>query len=168
MQETLFYIFSITAVLCGLLAVANPFTQNTITRALYLVLSILSVASLFVLLNAFFIAVIQVLIYAGTVVVFFLFVLMFVDLKQEEKQKIKLYGLICGVIASAILLFILAGVVKSVPRQSTPATLVGDPVILGRALFTDGEFLLPFEVISVLLLSAITGAVFLASRERGQ
>ena len=69
--------------------IANPFTRNPVTSAMFLVLTIMSLAGLFVLLHAFFLAAVQVLVYAGAVIVLFLFVIMLLDLKEEERRKIK-------------------------------------------------------------------------------
>src|SRR5467141_3895568 len=98
MQDILFYIFGALAVLFGFLVVANPFSRNPITSAMFLVLAIASLAGLFVLLQAFFLAAVQVLVYAGAVMVLFLFVIMLLDLKAEERRKIKKLGLAAGVI----------------------------------------------------------------------
>src|SRR6476661_4809508 len=96
MQDGLFYIFASLAVICGFLVVANPFSRNPVTSAMFLVLSIASLAGLFVLLHAFFLAAVQVLVYAGAVMVLFLFVIMLLDLKAEERRKVKAAGIILG------------------------------------------------------------------------
>src|SRR5512141_1587917 len=96
MQDALFYIFAFMAVVCGFLVVANPFSRNPVTSAMFLVLTIISLAGLFVLLHAFFLAAVQVLVYAGAVLVLFLFVIMLLDLKEEEQRKIKLFSIVFG------------------------------------------------------------------------
>src|SRR5436853_5240865 len=98
MQDVLFYIFGFLTLLCGLLVVANPFSRNPVTSAMFLVLSITSLAGLFVLLHAFFLAAVQVLVYAGAVMVLFLFVIMMLDLKEEQRRKIKKFSLITGLV----------------------------------------------------------------------
>ena len=72
MQDLLFYIFSALTLLCGLLVVFNPFSRNPVTSAMFLVLTIISMSGLFVLLKAFFLAAVQILVYAGAVIVLFL------------------------------------------------------------------------------------------------
>src|SRR5919205_1046691 len=99
MQDILFYIFGALTLLCGFLVVANPFSRNPITSAMFLVLAIASLAGLFVLLQAFFLAAVQVLVYAGAVMVLFLFVIMLLDLKEEERRKIRIFGLAAGTIS---------------------------------------------------------------------
>ncbi|MGA2556858.1 MAG: NADH-quinone oxidoreductase subunit J, partial [Verrucomicrobiota bacterium] len=89
MQDTFFYIFAGLTLLCGALVIANPFSRNPVTSAMFLVLTIISLAGLFVLLHAFFLAAVQVLVYAGAVIVLFLFVIMLLDLKEEERRQIK-------------------------------------------------------------------------------
>src|SRR6187399_1340193 len=88
----LFWVFAALTLLFGALVVANPFSRNPVTSAMFLVLTIISMAGLFVLLNAFFLAAVQVLVYAGAVMVLFLFVIMLLDLRAEERRKIKLFG----------------------------------------------------------------------------
>src|SRR5216110_3840074 len=101
MQAALFYIFGALTLACGFLVIANPFSRNPVTSAMFLVLTIASLAGLFVLLHAFFLAAVQVLVYAGAVMVLFLFVIMLLDLKEEERRKIKMFSLITGVISVA-------------------------------------------------------------------
>src|ERR1041385_8378291 len=105
-HEIAFYIFAFLTLLFGALVVANPWSRNPITSAMFLVLTIASMAGLFVLLHAFFLAAIQILVYAGAVMVLFLFVIMLLDLKEEERRKIKSFGLIGGVIAVGAILAI--------------------------------------------------------------
>ena len=99
MQDILFYIFACLTLVCGFLVVANPFSRNPVTSAMFLVLTIVSLAGLFVLLHAFFLAAVQVLVYAGAVMVLFLFVIMLLDLKAEERRKIKTFGIVGGLIS---------------------------------------------------------------------
>src|SRR5881392_4001702 len=88
MHDIAFYIFAFLTLLFGAVVVANPFSRNPITSAMFLVLTIASMAGLFVLLHAFFLAAVQVLVYAGAVMVLFLFVIMLLDVKVEEDRKI--------------------------------------------------------------------------------
>src|SRR6266478_4099655 len=99
MSDILFYIFAALTLICGFLVIANPFSRNPVTSAMFLVLAIGSMAGLFVLLHAFFLAAVQVLVYAGAVMVLFLFVIMLLDLKAEERRKVNLMGAIAGVVS---------------------------------------------------------------------
>ena len=94
LPDILFYVFAALTLLCGVLVIANPFSRNPVTSAMFLVLTIISMAGLFVLLHAFFLAAVQVLVYAGAVMVLFLFVIMLLDLKEEERRKVKKLGLV--------------------------------------------------------------------------
>ncbi|MCL4786768.1 MAG: NADH-quinone oxidoreductase subunit J, partial [Verrucomicrobia bacterium] len=99
MPDILFYVFAVATLVFGALVVANPFSRNPVTSAMFLVLTIISMAGLFVLLHAFFLAAVQVTVYAGAIMVLFLFVIMLLDLKEEERRKIKLTGLVAGVVS---------------------------------------------------------------------
>src|SRR6266850_8124326 len=104
MSDILFYIFSALTLGFGFLVIANPFSRNPVTSAMFLVLTIGSLAGLFVLLEAYFLAAVQVLVYAGAVMVLFLFVIMLLDLKEEQRRKIKKFGLITGIISVVAIL----------------------------------------------------------------
>jgi NADH-quinone oxidoreductase subunit J len=165
LPDILFYVFAFLTLLCGVLVIANPFSRNPVASAMFLVLTIISMAGLFVLLHAFFLAAVQILVYAGAVMVLFLFVIMLLDLKEEERRKIKSFGLITGLISvGAIAAIFLKVLVAAKPGASAslPA-LEGDPVPLGKLLFT--QYLLPFEVVSVLLLVAMVGVILLSKKD---
>src|SRR5712664_715560 len=98
MSDALFYILALLTLVFGFLVVANPFSRNPVTSAMFLVLTLGSLAGLFVLLHAFFLAAVQVLVYAGAVMVLFLFVIMLLDLKAEERRKINKIGLGAGML----------------------------------------------------------------------
>src|SRR5262249_44389713 len=153
MQDILFYLFAFLALAFGFLVVANPLSRNPVTSAMFLVLTIASLAGLFVLLHAFFLAAVQVLVYAGAVMVLFLFVIMLLDLKVEERRTIKLFGLIGGIIAvGAILAIFLKSLAYTPISAARELDLEGSTIPLGKLLFT--KYLLPFEIVSVLLLVA--------------
>src|SRR5213083_2023165 len=156
MQALLFYIFSGLTLLCALLVVANPFSRNPVTSAMFLVLTIASLAGIFILLHAFFLAAVQVLVYAGAVMVLFLFVIMLLDLRAEERRKIKVAGAIAAVISvGAIVVLFLQSLASAPLSASSAPTLEGATIPLGQLLFT--KYLLPFEIVSVLLLVAMVG-----------
>src|SRR6202167_6068174 len=111
MEPAFFYIFAVLTLLCGALVIANPFTRNPVTSAMFLVLTIVSMAGLFVLLHAFFLAAVQILVYAGAVMVLFLFVIMLLDLKEEERRKIKLAAAALGVLATGCIALIMIAVI---------------------------------------------------------
>jgi NADH-quinone oxidoreductase subunit J len=165
MQAWLFYLFAALTLLCGVLVIANPFTRNPVTSAMFLVLTIVSMAGLFVLLHAFFLAAVQILVYAGAVMVLFLFVIMLLDLKEEERRKIKAGAGVLGVLAAGAIALIMIIVI----RQShlgvglTAASVEGSTLDLGKKLFT--AYALPFELISLVLLVAMIGTVLLSKKD---
>ena len=165
LPDILFYVFATLTLLSGVLVVANPFSRNPVTSAMFLVLTLISVAGLFVLLQAFFLAAVQVLVYAGAVMVLFLFVIMMLDLKEEERRKIKRFRLITGWVAVAAMAALFGkALLAARPGAGLPApTAVGDTAALGRLLFTG--YLLPFEIASVVLLVALIGAALISRRE---
>ena len=165
LPEILFYVFAALTLLCGVLVIANPFSRNPVTSAMFLVLTIISMAGLFVLLHAFFLAAVQVLVYAGAVMVLFLFVIMLLDLKEEERRRVKKFGLITGLVAVGAIVTIFVKtirVTKPGGNLSAP-TVEGEPAALGKLLFT--QYLLPFEVVSVLLLVAMVGVILLSKKD---
>jgi len=165
MQDTLFYIFALLTLVCGFLVVANPFSRNPVTSAMFLVLTIASLAGLFVLLHAYFLAAVQVLIYAGAVMVLFLFVIMLLDLRAEELRRLRLFGLAAALISvGAILAVFLRSLAQAAPLPSVAnPNQEGSTQELGHLLFTG--YLLPFELVSLLLLVAMVGVVLLSKRE---
>lgn len=165
MQEVFFYIFAVLTLLCGALVIANPITRSPVTSAMFLVLTIVSMAGLFVLLHAFFLAAVQVLVYAGAVIVLFLFVIMLLDLKEEEERRIKASVATLGVLAVGVIAIALIGTIKQsvLGFGLQPSMAEGSTIALGRNLF--GNFALPFEIISLVLLVAMIGAVLLSKKD---
>jgi NADH-quinone oxidoreductase subunit J len=167
-MDFLFYIFAFLTLGFGFLVIANPFSRNPVTSAMFLVLTIVSLAGLFVLLHAYFLAAVQVLVYAGAVMVLFLFVIMLLDLKAEERRKIRGFaGKLLMVLGPLCVVAILALFFQSLSGASlnpTPGTkLEGSTIALGKLLFT--QYLLPFEIVSVLLLVAMVGVVLLSKKD---
>lgn len=164
MTDFLFFAFAGMALACGFLTVANPFTRNPVASALFLVLTMVWLSGLFVLLHAYFIAAVQILVYAGAVMVLFLFVIMLLDLKEEERRHWNRFGVAAGVAAVAGLLGILVLTLwRARPGEGLQPTVEGATHPLGVVLFQ--RFLLPFEIVSVLLLVAMIGVILLSRRE---
>jgi len=165
MQDALFYTFAFLTLVFGFLVIANPFSRNPVTSAMFLVLTIVSLAGLFVLLHAFFLAAVQVLVYAGAVMVLFLFVIMLLDLKEEARRRIRLVAAVPAVLAVGTIACVMVGVIRPAHAAGAPAAAVveGSPDALGRMLFTD--FALPFELVSLLLLVAMIGAILLSKKD---
>ena len=169
MQDALFYIFSALTLLCGILVVFNPFSRNPVTSAMFLVLTIISMSGLFVLLKAFFLAAVQILVYAGAIIVLFLFVIMLLDVKEEERRRFQKFGTFMGLISviglAAIIInttnqtFTIANQSESI-KQTFNQSGAAETKPLGKLLFT--EYVLPFEIVSLLLLVAMVGCILLS------
>lgn len=161
-QDIAFYIFSFLTLLCGMLVITR---RNPVGSALCLVLTIVSLAGLFVLLRAFFLAAVQILVYAGAVMVLFLFVIMLLDLREETRRKINKLRFTAGVLA----VFAVVAIVVNVIWSANPGVGLNAPALtgatapLGRSLFTN--FLLPFEILSLLLLVAMLGVILLSKKD---
>ncbi len=163
MEKILFLILSALSIF-GALAVI--LSKNPMYSVLFLVLTFFSVAGHFVLLNAQFLAIVNVIVYAGAIMVLFLFVIMLLNLnKGSEPQKPFLIK-VAGSVAAGLLLLTLLGALKGVGEMSNVNNLnggsIGSVETLGKVLFTN--FLLPFEISSVLFLSAMIGAVMLGKK----
>ena len=164
-----FYTLSVLILGLGVAVIATP---NTVHSVMFLVMNFLCVAVIYVVLEAEFLAVIQVLVYAGGIVVLYLFVVMLVNLTRppEAHQDPRRLGLVGLALAGALLLELAGIVVYSYGREpsapvaaASPAEIQGNVEQLGWLLYTD--YLIPFEVASVLLLVAMVGAIVLAKRE---
>ncbi len=137
MADILFYIFAFLTWCSGFLVVLNPFSSNPVTSAMFLVLTIASLAGSFVLLHAFFLAAVQILVYAGAVIVLFLFVIMLLDLNAEERRKIKNLGAVAGFISVGAIIASCCRACCIQPRSPKRLpTLEGGTIPLGKLLFT--------------------------------
>ena len=157
----LFYVISALLVLSSLMVV---FLRNVIHCALALVVALFLIAVLFVMLHAPMVGVLQVLVYAGAIMVLFLFVIMFLNPTAPEPRRKLWWGF--GSVVALLLAGSLAALLSNGESPADPVAateIFGSPEMLGKSLFTD--FVLPFEIASVLLLVAIIGAVVLAKRE---
>ena len=163
MQSVFFYLFAFLTLLCGVLVIANPFTRNPITSAMFLVLTIVSMAGLFIQLHAFFLAAVQILVYAGAVMVLFVFVIMLLDLKVEERRKIKATMAILGTVAVGMIAVAMIFTIQQSKLSLATPEVEGSTLLLGQKLFT--QFTVPFEILSLLLLVAMIGTVLLSKKD---
>ena len=160
-------IFYPLAGFCVVMALGVIFNNSPVGSAIALIGMMLGLAGIFVLQQAHFIAIVQIIIYAGAIMVLFMFVIMLLNLKQGENEGWASRGknlplsVLTGFLAVGIL-YKITMVLFSVDMD-TPASLpdsFGTVAVIGETLFTD--FVLPFEVASILLLLAMVGAVVLA------
>ena len=160
-MEILFYLFSSLMVVCAAMVVIN---RNPVTSAMLLILVFFFMAGLFVLLEAFFLAVIQVLVYAGAVMVLFLFVMMLLDIRPSKTNRRDLPATMAGCsLGFAFLVEFWLILRRSALPAESPVKLDAGIHAIGRLLFTD--YLLPFEITSLLLLAALIGVVLLSRKE---
>jgi NADH-quinone oxidoreductase subunit J len=162
-ETLLFYFFSALAVASGIMVITR---RNPVSAALFLVLCFFALAGIYVLLDAFFLAAVQVAVYAGAIMVLFLFVIMLLNLGPEELPRL-ITAKVKWLYAAASVLLALILLILDLRRRlpgSAPGTLRGEAGQIGERLFSD--FLLPFELTALLLLVAIIGAVIMAQREK--
>jgi NADH-quinone oxidoreductase subunit J len=165
MQLVLFWILAVLMLLFGLGVVV---LRNPVSSALSLVVSFVCLAGLFILLDAFFIGVIQVLVYAGAVMVLFLFIIMLLDLRAEQQREVKISAFLGGGVILIALVNLLVRVVGSVPGANAgkPDFLLpaeNDVARIGFTLFS--QYNMPLQVVGVLLLVATIGVVLLSRKE---
>ena len=172
MAETIsFYTLSILILGLAILVVT---ARNTVHSVLFLVMNFLCVAVIYVVLEAEFLAAIQILVYAGGIVVLYLFVVMLVNLGREPEahQDPRRHSMLGLGLAGAVLVELVGIVVYGYAREpsapviaaaAAPSEIQGNTEQIGWLLYTD--YLIPFEVASILLLVAMVGAIVLAKRE---
>jgi NADH-quinone oxidoreductase subunit J len=164
MDLVLFLIFATIAVVC---AVNLVLQTHPIASALSLIGVMASLAFVYLQLGGEFIAAAQLVVYAGAIMVLFVFVIMLLNEGKERKAKLKLWGRWAGAPLLAFLVALMAVIIERVlPRQESVrfgSFTAGDAQSIGTRLFT--AYLLPFEVTSVLILIAIVGAIVLARKE---
>jgi len=171
MEGIIFYPIAIITILASIRVVMG---RNAVHSALWLVLVFLCFAGFYVLLRADFLAAVQVIVYAGAIMVLFLFVIMLLRVDRPEEllsrhRLQRLVGVLLGIallsgIGVTVLVDLLPGKVGDKSLEAVAAQAGGNTQAVAEALFTD--YLLPFEATSVLLLAAIVGAVVLAKRKR--
>ncbi|MCX7728661.1 MAG: NADH-quinone oxidoreductase subunit J [Bacteroidia bacterium] len=161
-HQWLFGILSFLTVLFSLMVV---FSRSPVNSVLYLIMSFFSISGIYLLLDAQFLAIVNIVVYAGAIMVLFLSVIMLMNLKEDtEPQRTVFTKIIAGIIGG-MFLFVLTGVLKGVEvldKKLYGTSHVGLIENLGKVLFTD--FLFPFEIVSVLLLSAMVGAVMMGRK----
>lgn len=160
------WVFGILSFMAIMFALMVVFSRNPVNSVLYLVLTFFCIAGHYLLLNAQFLAVVHIAVYAGAIMVLFLFVIMLMNLNHDtEPQKTGLSKLIAGVLGG-LLLIVLTGVLKGTEQLAINQTGHSDIGLvrnLGKVLFR--EFLFPFEIVSILLLSALVGAIMIGKKQ---
>ncbi|MBC2595833.1 NADH-quinone oxidoreductase subunit J [Ruficoccus amylovorans] len=176
MHDFFFYLFSALTVLAALLVVINP---DAVNSAVFMIVSFVGTAALFLLLDAFFLAILQVLVYAGAVMVLFLFIIMLLDVERSSRLRPDTISVVASVVATLLLIFGMAYLFLTGP-DATATALAAAPDVPGAAnpmgyatasrafgygLFT--KYMLPFQVSGILLLVAMIGVIVLSKRLGG-
>jgi NADH-quinone oxidoreductase subunit J len=160
-----FFILAILSIMSALLVITR---RNPIPGAMFLVLNFFILAGIYLTLSAQFLAIIQILVYAGAIMVLFIFVIMLLNLSDEEKLKEKmsmkkLIRIILSITLISEIIYILGySQVGQNINQSPESVKIGTVQEIGHQLFT--TYLFPFEITSILLLAAIIGSVILAKK----
>ena len=166
MEIIVFYVFAALAVAGAIIVITH---SNPVFSAISLVLTLFSSAVLFILLKAEFVAVIQVLVYAGAIMILFLFTVMFLNIRPEafkfESKHMKFKVSLFLVLLLFTGYFASLGFSMGIKRNYTESVEFGTAQGVGELLFT--EYLLPFELTSVLIVAAIIGVVAIAKRRAG-
>jgi len=166
MIQNIFWFLTFLAIFSACLVV---FSRNPIHSVLYLIITFFSLSGHYLLLNAQFLAVVNIIVYAGAIMVLFLFVIMFLNLRDETEPQKSLMVRFAAVISGGLLGLIMIAALKQVHIE-VPASefnsQIGLVESLGEVLFRD--FLLPFELASVLFLVAMVGAIMIGKRDPGE
>jgi NADH-quinone oxidoreductase subunit J len=163
--EILFWFLTVMALSCALGVILS---RNPINSVLFLIATFFAISGHYVLMNAQFLAIVNIIVYAGAIMVLFLFVIMLMNLNADtEPQKNRLIQL-AGVLSGGTLFLVILAALRtsSVNVLQQTSTDIGLIKNLGKTLFT--QFVLPFEISSVLFLSAMIGAVVIGKKEEGQ
>lgn len=160
--QILFWGLSIMALFSALMVITS---KNPVFSVLWLIITFFTISGHYILLNAQFLAVVNIIVYAGAIMVLFLFVIMLMNLsKDTEPQKSKWLKL-AGAVAGGCLLLVLVAALRGTESRMTELGTgeIGLIQNLGHVLFT--EYVVPFEIASILFLSAMIGAVVIGKRE---
>jgi NADH-quinone oxidoreductase subunit J len=168
MADKIFYFLTFLALISALLVI---FSRNPVHSVLYLILTFFCLSGHYILLNAQFLAAVNIIVYAGAIMVLFLFVIMFLNLREDTEPQKSMAVKLAAVGSGGLLMLIMVAALRTVDLSTLNNPTGFDSQIglvenLGKVLFTD--FLLPFELASVLFLVAMVGAVMLGKRETGE
>lgn len=163
--DILFYILGGLTIGTALMVVLS---KHPVRSVLYLVLTFFLISANYVLMNAQFIAIVNIIVYAGAIMVLFLFVLMLLNLNKENEPKHSpMMTIGAGIAGGALFLVVVAAMREAIlatPMMDANSEQIGLVENLGKVLFT--KYVLPFEVSSILFLAAMVGAVLLAKKEK--
>ena len=160
----LFWVLSVIALFSALMVITSKSPMHSV---IWLIMVFFAISGHYLLLNAQFLAIVNIIVYAGAIMVLFLYVLMLMDLKKENEPQKNRWLKMAGVVGGGSLLLVLIAALRKVDIENGIAeTRLGDIGLienLGKKLFS--EFVVPFEISSILFLSAMVGAVVIGKKE---
>jgi NADH-quinone oxidoreductase subunit J len=163
MEQFLFFFIALVAVAS---AVYFVFAKNPLYAILSLIVTFFSIAALYVLLNAQFLGIVQIIVYAGAIMVLFLYVLMMLNLNSKDESKKHNLLKFTGIISAGIIFVGMIGAYKGVAMTNATTNVdsqIGLTKNLGKLLFN--EYVLPFELASILILAGIVGSVLIGKKD---
>ncbi len=163
MEQILFFIVAFCAVASAIYFV---FAKNPLYSILSLIITMFSIAGLYILLNAQFLGIVQIIVYAGAIMVLFLYILMMLNLNKEDESKKSNLLKFIGIISGGLLMIGSLGVLKCLNTDTALSNIdfsAGLTKNLGMLLFN--EYVLPFELASILILAGIVGAVLIGKKD---
>ena len=158
------FLFFLLAIISIASVLGMIISKDQAYNALFLIVAFVCMGGLFALLEAPFIAVVQIIIYAGAIMILFIFVVMMINLKKGLGPEKKKWTLYFAVVVAVVLVVELVLTVKGAVEPISSATLesLGSPTDLGRLLFT--KYLYPFEITSILIIAALVGSIVLVKK----
>ena len=161
--QILFWVLATIALVSALMVVTS---KNPVFSVIWLIITFFTISGHYILLNAQFLAVVNIIVYAGAIMVLFLFVIMLMNLSKDTEPQKNKWLKMAGAIAGGLLLLVLVAALRNTERSMAEMTTgdIGLIQNLGKVLFN--EYVVPFEISSVLFLSAMVGAVVLGKREK--
>jgi NADH-quinone oxidoreductase subunit J len=162
MVQSLFYFLSFLAILCALMVVVS---KNPVHSVLYLILTFFAIAGHYLLLNAQFLFAVHIIVYAGAIMVLFLYVIMMLNLNAEVEPHKNKWWKFAATISGGILMIVLVGALRTSAENLSPVAgeQIGLIKSLGITLYR--EYTLPFEISSILFLVAMVGTVMLGKKQ---
>jgi NADH-quinone oxidoreductase subunit J len=162
--QLLFWFLSVVAIFSALMVITN---KNPVYSVLWLIATFFAISGHYILLNAQFLAIVNIIVYAGAIMVLFLFVIMLMNLNKETEPQKNRWLKMAGAVAGGCLLLVLVAALKDSELKDTKTMAIWGNVglikNLGKELFT--TYVVPFEISSVLFLSAMVGAVVIGKKE---
>jgi NADH-quinone oxidoreductase subunit J len=163
-SEILFYFLSIMALGSAIMLVVS---KNPVHSVLWLIVTFFAISGHYILMNAQFLGIVNLIVYAGAIMVLFLFVIMLMNLNSETEPKKNKWLRLAGIVAGGCLMLVLVAALKDADKKGMMVQYGGGDIgliqNLGKVLFTD--YVVPFEISSVLFLSAMVGAVVIGKKD---